>query len=137
MPQLVRGEWLKGDIAASEIRDGAFQREPTRFRTWITPDGEPDTEGRPTLPAEAGRYHLYVSYLCPWASRTLIFRALKGLDDLIGVSAADPVIGADGWVYATEQDGGEGVGRFRHHYRLYTATDRPTRARSRSRCCGT
>jgi glutathionyl-hydroquinone reductase len=123
MPQLVKGEWVKGDIAASEIRNGAFQREPTRFRTWITPDGEPDAEGRPTLPAEAGRYHLYVSYLCPWASRTLIFRALKGLDDLIGVSVADPVIGADGWVYATEQDGGAGVGRFRHHYRLYTATD--------------
>jgi putative glutathione S-transferase len=123
MPQLVRGEWVKDDIAASEIRDGAFQREPTRFRTWITSDGRPDAEGRPTLPTEAGRYHLYVSYLCPWASRTLIFRTLKGLEDLIGVSVAEPVIGEDGWVYETEQDGGEGVGRFRHHYRLYTATD--------------
>jgi len=123
MPQLVRGEWVKGDIAASEIRDGAFQREPTRFRTWITSDGRPDAEGRPTLPAEAGRYHLYVSYLCPWASRTLIFRTLKGLEDLIGVSVAEPVIGEDGWIYATEQDGGEGAGRFRHHYQLYTATD--------------
>jgi len=133
MPQLVNGEWVKGHIAASEIKDGAFHREPTRFRTWITPDGQqpkaqlpkatPDETDRPTLPAVAGRYHLYVSYLCPWASRTLIFRKLKGLEDLIGLSVAEPVIGDEGWVYAREQDGGEGVGRFRHHYRLYTASD--------------
>lgn len=123
MPGLVNGEWVKGHVAESEIKDGAFHREPTRFRTWITPDGGPDAEGRPTLPAEAGRYHLYVSYLCPWASRTLIFRVLKGLEGLIGVSVAQPVIGDEGWIYAEEQDGGEGVGRFRHHYRLYTASD--------------
>lgn len=123
MPQLVRGKWVKGAIAASEITDGAFHREPTRFRTWITPDGAPDADGRPTLPAVPDRYHLYVSYLCPWASRTLIFRTLKGLEGLIGVSVAGPVIGEEGWVYPVEQDGGEGVGRFRHHYRLYTASD--------------
>ncbi|HYH20357.1 MAG TPA: glutathione S-transferase family protein [Azospirillum sp.] len=123
MPQLMKGEWVKGNIAESEIRDGAFHREPTRFRAWITPDGRPDAEGRPTLPAEPGRYHLYVSYLCPWAARTLIVRTLKGLEDLIGLSVAEPVIGEDGWVYADEQDGGEGVGPFRHHYRLYTASD--------------
>jgi glutathionyl-hydroquinone reductase len=128
MPQLVNGEWIKGHIAASEIKDGAFHREPTRFRAWITPDGQPpkampDDTDRPALPAVAGRYHLYVSYLCPWASRTLIFRKLKGLEDLIGLSVAEPVIGDEGWVYAREQDGGEGVGRFRHHYRLYTASD--------------
>jgi glutathionyl-hydroquinone reductase len=123
MPGLVNGEWVRGDIASGEMKDGAFHREPTRFRDRITPDGRPDGEGRPTLPAEAGRYHLYVSYLCPWASRTLIFRKLKGLDDIIGLSVAEPVIGEEGWVYAEEQDGGAGVGRFRHHYRLYTASD--------------
>lgn len=123
MPGLVNGEWVKGPIAESETKDGAFHREPTRFRTWITPDGAPDAEGKPTLPAEAGRYRLFVSYLCPWASRTLIFRVLKGLEDVIGVSVAEPVIGEDGWVYAEEQDAGPAVGRIRQHHRLYTATD--------------
>ncbi len=65
MPQRVNGVWVKGDIAASEMRDGAFLREPTRFRSWITPDGvpggAPDAEGRPPLPAAAGRYHLYAT----------------------------------------------------------------------------
>lgn len=123
MPGLVNGEWVKGPIAESEIKDGAFQREPTRFHTWITPDGAPDAEGNPTLPAEAGRYHLYVSYLCPWASRTLILRALKGLEGIVGVSVAEPVIGEDGWTFAEPQDGGPGVGSFRHLHRLYTASD--------------
>jgi len=122
MPQLVNGEWVKGHIAAGEIKNGAFHREPTRYRTWITPDGAPDAEGRPTLPAAAGRYHLFVSYLCPWASRTLVFRVLKGLQDVIGLSVAEPVIGEDGWVFAEEQDAGAGV-RFRQLYRLYTAGD--------------
>ncbi len=122
MPGLVNGEWVRGPIAASEIKDGAFHREPTRFRTWITPDGAPDDAGNPTLPVEAGRYHLFVSYLCPWASRTLIFRALKGLETIVGVSVAEPVIGEDGWTFAEPQDGGPGVGRFRHLYRLYTAS---------------
>ncbi|AWK89391.1 glutathione S-transferase family protein [Azospirillum thermophilum] len=123
MPQLVNGIWVKGDVAAGEIRDGAFHREPTRFRDRITPDGRPDAAGRPTLPAEAGRYHLFVSYLCPWASRTLIVRKLKDLEGIVGLSVAEPVIGEDGWTYAEEQDAGGRVGRIRHHHQLYTASD--------------
>ncbi|MBP2230887.1 putative glutathione S-transferase [Azospirillum agricola] len=123
MPQLVNGVWVKGDIAAGEIKDGAFHREPTRFRGWITPDGGPGPQGEAALPAEAGRYHLYVSYLCPWASRTLIFRALKGLEDVVGVSVAGPVIGEDGWVYPTDEDAGPALPRFRYHHQLYTTSD--------------
>ena len=70
MPELVNGIWVKTAVAASEIKAGAFHREPTRFRDWITPDGSPGPEGQPAWPAEAGRYHLYISYLCPWAGRT-------------------------------------------------------------------
>ncbi|CAO3438491.1 glutathione S-transferase family protein [Azospirillum doebereinerae] len=123
MPQLVNGVWVKGDIAASEIKNGAFHREPTRFRGWITPGGEADPQGEPARPAEAGRYHLYVSYLCPWASRTLIFRALKGLEGVIGLSVAGPILGEDGWVYPSDEDAGPALPRFRHHHELYTASD--------------
>jgi len=123
MPQLVNGVWVKGDIAASEIRNGAFHREPTRFRGWITPNGEPDAQGAPARPAEAGRYHLYVSYLCPWASRTLIFRTLKGLEGVVGLSVAGPILGEDGWVYPSDEDAGPALPRFRFHHELYTASD--------------
>ena len=96
MPALVNGQWIKGDVAASEMKDGAFHREPTRFRNWITPDGVLDKEGTPTFKAEAGRYQLFVSYLCPWASRTLILRRLQGLENIISVEVAEYAVGEDG-----------------------------------------
>ena len=123
MPELVNGQWVRGQIASGEIKDGAFRREPTRFRSWITGDGAAGPEGQPALPAEAGRYRLYVAYLCPWASRTLIFRKLKGLESLIDVVVADPVLGEDGWTYAEPRDAGPKLAAVSHHYQLYTATD--------------
>ncbi len=123
MPGLVNGQWVKGDIANGEIKDGAFQREPTRFRRWITPHGEPAPNGSPALPAAAGRYQLFVAYLCPWASRTLIFRKLKGLEQLIPVSVADAVLGEEGWTYAQPQDAGAHLPQVRRHYQLYTASE--------------
>ncbi|WP_440998088.1 glutathione S-transferase family protein [Arhodomonas sp. SL1] len=123
MPGLVNGQWVKGDIADGEIKGGAFQREPTRFRNWITPSGEPGPEPIGAFPAEAGRYKLFVAYLCPWASRTLILRKLKGLEDLVPLSVADAVLGDEGWTYAHPQDAGPTLGPVSHHYQLYTATD--------------
>jgi putative glutathione S-transferase len=78
---------------------------PTSFRSWITPDGSPGPSGRGGFTAEPGRYHLYVSLACPWAHRTVIFRRLKGLKDLISLSVVEPLMGGEGWVFGA----GEGA----------------------------
>lgn len=78
---------------------GRFQRTVTRFRNWITPDGSPGPSGEGGFAAEAGRYRLYVSLACPWAHRTLIFRALKGLEEMIPVSVVNWVMRERGWTF--------------------------------------
>ncbi|MDR4126972.1 glutathione S-transferase C-terminal domain-containing protein [Yanghanlia caeni] len=78
---------------------GRFVRSDAQFRNWITPDGAPGPSGEGGFKAERGRYHLYVSLACPWANRTLIFRALKGLEDHIGVSVVNPYMGKNGWTF--------------------------------------
>jgi putative glutathione S-transferase len=75
---------------------GRFQRQSSKFRDWITSDGSSP------YPAEAGRYHLYVSLACPWAHRTVIIRELKGLQDAIGMSIVDPVRDERGWAFTGE-----------------------------------
>ncbi|MEM7491163.1 MAG: glutathione S-transferase family protein, partial [Pseudomonadota bacterium] len=77
-------------------------------RNWITADGAPGPSGEGGFAAEAGRYHLYVSLACPWAHRALIFRKLKGLEDLIGVSAVHPDMLSDGWTFETDDHGATG-----------------------------
>ncbi len=123
MPELVRGEWVATGVAAGETRNGAFEREPTRFRQWITADGRPDEARRPTLPAESGRYQLFVAGLCPWASRALIMHRLKGLAPLVAVTFTDTMLGDEGWVYTTPADAGPGIAPVRHHYDLYLASE--------------
>jgi glutathionyl-hydroquinone reductase len=123
MPQLVDGKWEKGDVAASEMKDGVFHRERTSFHNWITPDGTPGPDGQAALPTEAGRYQLFVAFTCPWASRTLMMRSLKGLQDIISVSIAEPELGDSGWTYAEPQDAGPRVGKIRYQHQLYTASD--------------
>ncbi|MBG6248571.1 MULTISPECIES: glutathione S-transferase family protein [Symbiopectobacterium] len=110
MSGLVNGQWVNDDVAAEEIKNGAFQRQETLFR-------------QTTLIPEAGRYQLFVSYLCPWASRTLMFRKLKGLENIVSLSIAQPVIADDGWEFTTPQDAGEHVAHVRHLHQLYTASD--------------
>ena len=78
---------------------GEFIRRESSFRHWVTADGSPGTSGEGGFPAAPGRYHLYVSYACPWAHRTLIFRALKGLEPLISVSVVHPLMPAESWVF--------------------------------------
>lgn len=89
---LIEGEWKLEGYEGDE--KGRFQRNPTSFHHWITADGSSGFK------AEAGRYHLYVSYACPWANRTLIMRGLKGLTDAISVSVVDPYMGDDGWWFS-------------------------------------
>ncbi|OJF97744.1 glutathione-dependent reductase [Rhizobium sp. 58] len=124
MPQLVDGKWEKGDVAASEMKQGAFHREQTSFRNWITVDGGPGPDGQAGLAAEAGRYQLFVAYICPWASRTLMMRNLKGLQNVISLSVSVPELGEDGWTYAEPQDAGPTIAPIRHQHELYTASDR-------------
>jgi len=77
--------------------DGRFVRQVSSFRNWITASGEPGPEGQPAEKAEAGRYHLFVNYICPWAGRTLIARSLKNLEEIVSVSVLEPVLSREGW----------------------------------------
>jgi putative glutathione S-transferase len=99
MSLLIKGE-LKEDWLEKETVDGEFVRMDSQFRNWVTADGSPGPTGEGGFPAEAGRYHLYVSYACPWAHRTLIFRKLKSLEDLIGFSVVHPDMEQPGWKFA-------------------------------------
>ena len=99
MGMMIDGVWRQGDGFPADAA-GRFTRPASPLRNWITPDGGPGPSGRGGFAAEPGRYHLYVSLACPWAHRTLIFRALKGLEDIIGLSVVHWLMGADGWTFA-------------------------------------
>jgi putative glutathione S-transferase len=95
---LVNGKWTASwHPVQSKDAKGAFVRQESQFRNWITDDGRPGPTGQGGFPAEAGRYHLYVSLNCPWASRTLIARKLKGLDHVISVAVVEPFLTDQGW----------------------------------------
>ncbi len=124
MGLLIDGVWHDKWYDTSKT-GGAFERTTTTFRNWITPDGAPGPSGKGGFKAEADRYHLYVSYACPWAHRTLILRALKGLESLIGVSAVHPDMGSDGWTFAADFSGTTGDRLFGLDFlrELYTKAD--------------
>ena len=95
---LVNGKWTADwHPAQSKDAKGGFVRQESQFRNWITDNGGPGPTGADGFPAEAGRYHLYVALTCPWASRTLLVRKLKGLDDVISVSVVEPRMTDQGW----------------------------------------
>jgi glutathionyl-hydroquinone reductase len=99
MGLLVDGAWQDVDMRTT---DGHFVRKATAFHNYVTADGSAGPVGTGGFPAEAGRYHLYVSLACPWAHRTLIFRKLKKLEDVISVSVTVPLFGKKGWEFGTE-----------------------------------
>ena len=103
---------------------GRFERKASAFRSWITPDGRAGPTGQGGFRAEPGRYHLYVSLACPWAHRTLIFRALKGLEAMIGLSVVHWRMLDRGWTF--EEGPGvvpDPVRGARHLHEVYTAAD--------------
>lgn len=95
---LVNGKWSENwqPVQATDAK-GGFVRQISGFRHWVTVDGRPGPTGDGGFPAEAGRYHLYVALICPWASRTLIARTLKGLESVISVSVVEPALTDQGW----------------------------------------
>lgn len=107
MGLLIDGVWSDAwyDTKASQ---GKFVRDIARFRNWVTKDGTAGPSGEAGFAAEAGRYHLYVSYACPWAHRTLMMRSLKGLEDYISISVVHPYMVEDGWTFATDFNGATG-----------------------------
>lgn len=97
---LVNGTWTEDWQPVQEADEkGRFVRQVSSFRNWITPDGAPGPTGDGGFAAEAGRYRLYVGFICPWASRTLMARALKGLQELIPVTVVNPTLTDRGWSF--------------------------------------
>ena len=97
---LVNGVWTADwQPVQAKDKDGRFIRQTSSFRHWITADGSAGPTGDGGFKAEAGRYHLYVAYICPWASRTLMVRELKQLQELISVSVVNPVLTEQGWAF--------------------------------------
>lgn len=117
MGQLVDGVW-RNEWTDTRSTGGHFQRQESAFRNWVTSDGAPGPTGIGGFKAEPGRYHLYVSLACPWAHRTLIFRALKGLQDMVGVDIVHPHMAEEGWTFAADFPGATGD-RINGKARLY------------------
>ncbi len=123
MGLLIDGVW-HDQWYDTETTGGRFVRKASQFRNWITPNGEPGSSGRGGFKAESGRYHLYVSYACPWAHRTLIFRKLKGLEEMISLSVVHWLMVDKGWTF----EPGEGVipdpiNQANYLHQVYTKVD--------------
>src|SRR5690606_32025654 len=98
MGLLIDGTW-HDKWYDTDSTGGRFVRSDAQFRNWVTADGTAGPSGEGGFKAQPGRYHLYVSLACPWANRTLIFRALKGLESMISVSVVNPYMGSNGWTF--------------------------------------
>ena len=100
-----------------KVKKGEFIRSESSFRNWVTSDGSAGPSGDAGFIAEPDRYHLYVSYACPWAHRTLIFRALKGLQDIISVSVVHPLMPSESWLFGDYP--GATIDHINHAHYLY------------------
>ncbi len=121
MGLLQEGQWVD-QWYDTKSSGGRFVRKTPHFRNWITADGSAGPSGEGGFKAEAGRYHLYVSHACPWAHRTLIFRALKGLEDMISVSVVHWYMADKGWTFqAADGVVADSINGADYMYQVYTA----------------
>src|SRR5271165_6324686 len=97
-PMLVDGKWTDAwqPVQATDAK-GGFVRQASSFRDWVSPDGAAGPTGKGGFRAEKGRYHLYAAFTCPWATRVLIARKLKRLEDVVSVAIVEPVMTDEGW----------------------------------------
>lgn len=115
---------LKAQFPNEQSDDGRFVRQEDAFRGWVTADGSSG------FPVEAGRYHLYVSWACPWAHRTIVVRKLKCLEDVVGMTSVDPIRDERGWAFHNGPGYSEDpINGFRFLSEAYLATDPRYRSR--------
>lgn len=122
---LVNGKW-SADWQPVQATDGkgGFVRQTSTFRHWVTPDASAGPTGEGGFAAETGRYHLYVALICPWASRALIGRALKGLEEAISISVVEPMIGDEGWRFGDFPGAtGDPVNAATYMHQIYTRAE--------------
>lgn len=122
MGQLIDGVWST-QWYDTKATGGAFKRSEAPFRNWVTADGSPGPSGEGGFKAESGRYHLYVSYACPWAHRTMVFRSLKGLEDVISVSVVSAKMADEtGWTFTLPDSTGDKLLGKEHLWQVYVAS---------------
>jgi len=117
MGMLVKGK-LVDDWLEKEIDEGEFKRMESTFRSWVSTDGSSEFK------AEADRYHLYVSDACPWAHRTVIFRKLKKLENIIGLSVVEAEMLDDGWTFSEQDEYVDHLHGFKFAHEIYTRADK-------------
>lgn len=122
---LVDGKWTEDwqPVQAADAK-GGFVRQVSGFRNWVTPDGAPGPAGAGGFAAEAGRYHLYVALICPWASRALIARKLKGLEEVVSLGVVEPALSPQGWRFGDYPGAGpDAVNGATYLHELYVRAD--------------
>ena len=121
MSLLIKGQ-IQEDWFDKVSDDGEYVRKDSQFRNWITADGQAGLSGEGGFEAESNRYHLYVSYACPWAHRTLIFRKLKKLENLISFSVVHPFMDNQGWDFKDDYPSatGDTLYNFMRMHEIYT-----------------
>jgi len=123
MGMLIKGKLVENWLDR-EIEEGEFKRMESTFRHWVTADGTAGPSGDGGFKAEADRYHLYVSHACPWAHRTVIFRKLKKLENIIGLSVVEPDMLQQGWTFAASGEYTDQLYGYHYLHELYTRADK-------------